>query len=321
MTMGKTLLWAPLGLLLAATAAAAGASVAAAPRTAPSATTLVGVWRGFAPQDHASVSDPHHTAATDDARHLISVMTVAPGWTAVTTPPTRSLAAPEAAPATANLVDLYELWTTPGTWWGVLADIAAHPPPGSRPVGSGMLAGNGGVLSSGATYGFTATAGLFDSRQLLVEVAPLADGSVGIRVDAQVIWYPSRPRDEFVPPHATTVTATIFMRRGLTSPATVILATRTTGSPSNVRRLARDVDLLPLAIPGPRSCPDDSGTEPQLDLDFSGPPGEPTVVVHDDPNGCGAVSFAFGHTAEAPLTDDGLLRQVEQFLGLPLTAG
>jgi hypothetical protein len=44
-------------------------------------------------------------------------------------------------------------------------------------------------------------------------------------------------------------------------------------------------------------------------------------VVHDDPNGCGAVSFEFGHTAEAPLTDDGLLRQVEQFLGLPLTAG
>jgi hypothetical protein len=45
--------------------------------------------------------------------------------------PTRSLTAPVGTPGTANLIDLYQLWMTPGTWQTVQAWVSAQPPTGS----------------------------------------------------------------------------------------------------------------------------------------------------------------------------------------------
>jgi len=45
----------------------------------------------------------------------------------------------------------------------------------------------------------------------------------------------------------------------------------------------------------------------------------PEVRVHDDTNGCGGISFSIGRTTLAPLTDTGLLRRVEQLMGLDLS--
>lgn len=242
-------------------------------------------------------------------------MTVPADWTPVSRSPTQVLDTPGAVPGTPNLVDLYQWWTTRRSWPSVLAFIVAHPPPGSSQNATGT-ASAGTVVSSSVTDGLPTAGSRFNTRQVLLTVAPRAGGTVGIRVDAQVIWYPTRPAAERVPAGASRVTATVFRHPSLTGTATIVLATATFTAPSVVARLARKVDALPLALPGVRHCPDDSGTDPQLTLTFSGRPGVPVVVVGDDPNGCGSVSFTRGSSGEPALTDDGLLEEGEDLFGL-----
>jgi hypothetical protein len=241
-----------------------------------------------------------------------------PGWVPVSSPPTASLATPDSAPATSNLVDLYQLWTTSGTWQTVRAWVSAHPPSRSILSESGGSYQYGTPLESSLTYSYTAVADHFESRQLSVAVAPLRSGGVGVRVDAQVIWYPSRSAAELIPQGTTRVIATVFRRSSPSDSTTVILKTATFTYPPTVKLLAQKVDSLPLAVPGPKSCPYSNGTGPQLELDFSGRPGVPKVEVNDDTNGCGRVSFIIGDTTEAPLTDGGLFHTVDQLLGLNL---
>jgi hypothetical protein len=272
-------------------------------------------WRSDVSGTTVNVSDPNKAAATSDAQHLLGIVEVPQGWTSVSRPPSRCLDAPDFAEATPNLVDLYEFWTTGGSWQEVQAWAVAHRPAGSTQSESGTLTQDM-VLSSGIGFAYPAIANRFASRQLVIEVAPLPHGGAGVRLDAQVIWYPSRSKAELVPPGTTTVTATVFSRTNGTASTTAVLAEETFTTPSVVQRLARKVDSLPLVIPGTTAlCPDVFG--PQVELVFSGRPGVPKVVVSDDPVGCGTVSFTIAKTAEAPLTDDGLTRQVEKLLGLP----
>ena len=148
--------------------------------------------------------------------------------------------------------------------------------------------------------------------------APLPHGGVGIRVDAQVVWYPSRPAAEWIPAGTTKVTATVYTGTALAGSPRNVLGRESFTYPPVVRLLADIVDSLPLAVPGRRSCPADTGTGSRLDLDFSGGPDVPKVTVHDDTNGCGGVAFRVGATAQPPLTDDGLFHHVEKLLGLDL---
>ncbi|HLM97087.1 MAG TPA: hypothetical protein VK283_12280 [Acidimicrobiales bacterium] len=306
--------YVPIAILVTATGLAAVASLATtAARHAPLA------WHEPGSPPATSESDPNAAAATDEARRLLGLVPAPDsGWAPEPSAPTQSLAAPIAVEATPDLVDLYQLWRAPGTFGAVQAWVSSHPPTGSHPAGSGTSSGNGTVLETSLTYAYPVVADRFESRQLVVAFAPLPRRGVGIRVDAQVVWYPSRPAAERIPAGTTRVTATVYTRTGLT------------GSPENdlgrasfryrpvVRLLAGLVDSLPMAVPGPRSCPADTGARPQLELDFSGGPHVPEVKVHDDTNGCGGIAFRVGQTAQPPLTDDGLFHRVDQLLGLDL---
>jgi hypothetical protein len=318
--MGMRTMWqgarsyAPLAILVITTVGAAGVSTATAPtQTAPRQ------WTSHAWQATRPVSDPNEDAATNDAQGLLGLVHVAPGWAPAASAPTPWLTQPVSDPATPNLVDRYQLWTTPGTVEAVQAWVGAHPPTGSRPAGSATGSQNGTLVETGLTFGYSPTAGHFESRQLIVATSPLPRGGSGIRVDAQVVWFPSRPAAEMVPGAVTGVTATVFRRGspGAGSSETVI-ATATFTDHRVVTFLAGIVDSLPTAVPGARSCPADTGTNPQLELAFSGPPGVPEVVVHLDTNGCRSVSFSLRGTEEAPLSDNGLFHRVDQLLGLDL---
>jgi hypothetical protein len=312
----RPLSYVPLAILMIATAAAAATSVATGPSDAAPLT-----WHNPGSQSlpPTSPSDPHKQLATDDAQQLLGLVTPDGDWGAVSSPPVPSLASPMSLPGTADLVDQYHLWTAPGTMAAVQAWMAAHPPTGSRQVGSGSSYQDGVLVESGVTYGYAPTANEFSSRQVAVSFAPLPRGRVGVRVDAQVVWYPSRPSDESVPSGTTRVTATVYTRDSLAGSTETVLGSRTFTDPAVVSLLARLVDSSPLTVPGARSCPADTGTGPQLDLVFAGPPGVPEVRVHDDTNGCGGISFSIGRTTLAPLTDTGLLRRVEQLMGLDLS--
>jgi hypothetical protein len=183
-------------------------------------------------------------------------------------------------------------------------------------VGTGSAFQGGALLETSRSFGFPAVADELESRQLLVAAAPLPGGGVGVRVDAQVIWYPSRPVSEVIPTAVTRVAATVFTQDALSGSTKDDLATRTFTSRSVVRLLAQMVDSSPLAVPGARSCPADTGSGPQLDLDFSGRAGVPRVVVHVDTNGCGGTSFTISGVTQPPLTDNGLFSRVDQLLGI-----
>jgi hypothetical protein len=320
-----------VAVLVAATAAGIGVSLVTAP-PAPSATagTPARLWPGpGSTVPVAPASDPAASAARVAAQQLLSLLATAADWTASASPPAPALAQPVTTQGTSNLVDAHRLWTVPGPWEATLAWVSAHPPPDAAVAGTGSTGHYGVLTEAFVTFAFPAAPPL-QSRQLLVAVAPLPDGGTGVRTDAQVVWNPTRPAAEAVPGGADAVTAWVF--RGTddaatfsppaswppdAGPAAQVLASTTFTAPAVVRLLAHLVDSLPTAVPGTRSCPDDQGTAPQLDLRFTGP-GVPVVLVHDDTNGCGGVSFAVGGTEQLPLTDDGLFHRVDQLLGLDL---
>jgi hypothetical protein len=306
MTLGrKVLLWAPIGFLVVATVAAAGVSVTSGRTASP-----IREWHGVSQGKPSLVPDPNRAAAVSEGQRLIGIVTVPPDWTPASRPPAKFLDTPGLYPATSNLVDQYEWWTTNGAQGAVQGWIVAHPPRGSTLNESGTLSA-GAFTSTTTSYAYRPVAGTFSSRQLVFEVGQVAGGRVGIRLDAQVIWYPTRPRSEFIPHGTTRVTATLSRRNVGSLAAPAVVATATFTSPAIVGRLTHKVDTLPLAVPSTAACPE--GQALLLDLEFSGPKVRP-VVIRDDLAGCGELSFTIGHTVEPPLTDDGLAQEVEQVL-------
>jgi hypothetical protein len=319
MTIGRKMsTWAPLVLLVLATTAAAAVSLATAPASTASLLARSSgprIWHSVVPEPVVLASNGNRRAAVTEAHRLLELVAVPSAWTPVSALPVKALEAPASAPDTPNLVDLYQEWTTHGTRQAVQSWVDAHRPMGSRQDASGSVS-NGAILSSSVADAFPTAGNRFSSRQIVFAVAPMPSGRVGIRADVQIIWYPTRFRAEFVPAGDTKVVATVFRRGGLSTDSIMVLAKATFTSPSIVTRLAHRIDGLPLAQPGVHSCPADRGTEPQLQLVFSGRLGVPTITVDDDPDGCGTVTFTRDQTEESPLTDDGLLRQVEKRLGL-----
>lgn len=311
----RAMSFVPIVILVMAT----GASAAISLTTTPAGTTLRAWHDPDLPRANAA-PDRNGRAAVTEAQRLMSLVHPPSSWATDPSPPTQPLNSPMSSAATADLVDLYQLWTAHGTMQSVQAWVSAHPPSGSAPAGSGSSSQFGELLETSLTFGYRAVGRQFESRQLLVTIAARPRGAVGIRVDAQVIWYPSRPAIETVPSGVTRVRATVFVRAPLPGSPEDVLGARTFTDRAVVRLVSHRVDALSPEVPGPRSCPDDTGTGPQLDLDFSGTPGVPPVKVHVDTNGCGGVSFSVGGIAQAPLTDNGLFRRVDQLLGLDLPA-
>lgn len=250
----RPLTYVPLAILVLGTVAAAAVSVAAAPSSAVPLT-----WHGPGPSTSTSASDPDQALAGSEARRLLGLVSPDPDWAATSSPPTPSLATPTAFPATPDLVDEYQLWTTSGPLAAVRAWVSAHPPTGSTPAGSGSSSQNGKQIETNVTYGYPATANEFQSRQVLVAIAPLPRGGVGIRVDAQVVWYPSRPANESIPPGITKVAATVYTRGSLSNSTETVLGSATFTDPAVVGMLGNAVDSSPLEVPGPRSCPPMTG--------------------------------------------------------------
>jgi hypothetical protein len=324
MSFGRTLsTWTPLALVFLATTAAAAVSLATAPPStaslsAGSPSTGPRMWHDAMPEPMVPAGDGNRRAAVTEVHRLLRLVTGPSTWTPVSALPVQVLEAPASVPGAPNLVDLYQDWTTHGTRQAVQSWVDTHPPTGSKQVSSGN-ASNGTILWSSVTDAFPTTGNRFSSRQVVFTVAPLTSGTVGIRVDVQVVWFPSRLPAELVPAGDTKVAATVFRRGSLSTDSIVVLAKATFTTPSIVKHLARRIDSLPLALPGTRHCPVDLGTDPQLRLVFSGRRGVPTIVVQDDPDGCGSVTFTRGKRPESPLTDDDLLREVEKLPGLDLS--
>ena len=145
---GRAVSYGSIGLLVLATVAAAVVSSASG---ASANTAVVRAWHGVQAGPRTPVSDPHQEAAIVEARGLLGRQRSGPGWTPASSPATHVMAAPFSAPATPNLVDLYELWTVQSTVAAVRSWTVTHPPAGSREAGSGTTVGGTGLLDDSVT--------------------------------------------------------------------------------------------------------------------------------------------------------------------------
>jgi hypothetical protein len=102
-------------------------------------------------------------------------------------------------------------------------------------------------------------AGALTSRELIVEVAGTGNGQTAIRLDADVVWQPSRPPDDLVPDAARVVTITELASgnpQAKQPPAPVTIT-----GPAVTGRLAALIDRLPVSPLDNEavSCPAPSG--------------------------------------------------------------
>jgi len=199
----------------------------------------------------------------------------------------------------ANVVDRARFWRVDAPLDAVAAFLRAHRPRGSR-FDSGELSPE----PRGLLFDLPRTRSLYQ-RRLALTLAPLPDGSTGVRVDAEVVWTVERPPSEVVPGGVRQI--------DLTTPASA----RRIVEPAKVRTIVRWLDALPVDQPtrGIFGCPAVLG--PNLHLVFRDADGRVLARASVAANRgyssfCNAISFAVAGRAEQPLLGGWFVRRVER---------
>jgi hypothetical protein len=293
-----------LPLLLAAGALAAGG-------------TLAACGSGVAPAGPAALSSTPPTPAGEArqaARQILDEVTLPAGFRAAAGEPAGDggrLARPPSSEADPDLVDLSRFATGPGGARRVVAWFAHHVPRGTERSGGELSSGPGGTAYA-VEFSFPAVGQVLDTRRLVVEATGLADGRVGLRFDAQVTWLPAKPAGDRIPAGVTVLTVSLTNGPNPGQPGH---PATTTTDPSVVAVVVAEIDALPVAGPGARSCPADYGQV--LTLQFFDRAGGPAVaVVRADPAGCEGVEVLQDGRAVAPgLQGSGFATLVERAVG------
>ncbi len=208
----------------------------------------------------------HNRAAAGAlARSLLERAVLPPGSVTVSAALAATLRQPPERPGTPDLATATRFATTGDSMASVDAFFRAHPPVGNQSSGSSSgSAGRYGVTTEeyvGYAIGHLPSGAA--SAQLLLAVAPLRGGGSGIRVDAQVTWYPAKPAAARVPRGdgvavvslVETLPAADWQGEHLPAPRRVVVT-----DPATVEELRDAADGLQATTPGVRSCPVDLGT-------------------------------------------------------------
>jgi hypothetical protein len=219
-------------------------------------------------------------------------------------------------PATPNLVDDHAWWVLPGAPAEVLAYVNAHPPTGSRVSSTGW--GNEGAHLThveSETIEWPAIVDVLSTRQLVVEVVRLSNGSTGLRADAEVVWVTPRPASETIPPGSRILRISVHGSLPGEQPTQRPLRVTST---KKIEEIVALLDALSAAQPGARSCPADFGID--VRLAFYASRGAPSLAVAGiDPQGCGGVQLRIAGKRQPGLASGGsLIQQIDHVLGVKL---
>ena len=259
-------------------------------------------------------SDPHFAAGRIEAHRLAAAFRSGPGWQQQSAAPVAILGHAPQSLGTPCLVAVSAFWTATGSWADTQTWITAHPPAGTACANLGTSGQWATVTSRFELCDTTCPPEVLYSCDVLVTTAAGSAGAgTAIRVDAQVVWLPSKPIDERVPSDDRVVTVSAYLAGRRSSP----LSSRTLTDTPSVSDLARLVDDLAAAVPGARSCPALAG--PDFEADFSGPvPAHEFTVVA---GGCGGfVPVTLGGRPLVTLADTGLSDSVASLLGSSVEA-
>jgi hypothetical protein len=265
-----------IGLALAAAVGVAGAAVGAQASSSGSAPSAAG---SAVAAGSSSANDPHDAAAQREADRILTTFQPPPGAAKAAHQPDpvpSGLQGPpiqSGAQTQAVSVAWYSTSQTPDQ---VLEWVQAHRPTGSSASG-------GGSGSTGPSF-LTFSYATLDSS-LIVTPQSGSDGRTIIRLDASVVWAPSRASGSklgYGAPSVSVVTTNTLNPHN-TLPATET-RTVTATAPLVVHQIVDLLNALQPQIPGTRHCAMDDGTRVRITL-----PGLATVSA--DPGGCDDVTI------------------------------
>lgn len=304
------------------------ATIALAASVAVAAGTS-GVWASSATVAVPPEAATNASAAQADAASLLTQLSLPSGATQSASEPAGDsgfLAGPPVGPpVTPNAVNDHAWWLVPGSAAEVLRYVMAHHPPAAARTGSGSAAKHGVLEWEYGQLGWPAITGVLGTRQLVVGVVQLSNGSTALRVDAQVVWVKPRPVTETIPRGARLLRLSV---RNSLQPDHPTQQPFNVTSPKKIEKIVALLNALPAAQPGLMSCPNDAGF--RVGLTFYTSRGvAPLAVAKIDPEGCGGVQLAIGGKPQPPLTSaafpgsgrspkTSLIGQLESALGVKL---
>ncbi|GAA1958589.1 hypothetical protein GCM10009838_13400 [Catenulispora subtropica] len=256
------------------------------------AAAVVVAGAAFGAHAASAQADPQGTAAQDEADRILTTFVPPPGSTKAASRPDPlppDLNGPPERTAASTRATSTAWYSTSATPAEVLSWLDTHPPTGSTPAGSG-------AASTGPAFEIFQYSTPHSS--LIVTPETGAHGRTVIRLDAEVIWTPSRNPDSFVPGGAASVTVSTGSRSA------------TSTDPAKVQRVTQLLNALTPPIGGFHSCPMDDGTHVLITL-----PGHAQADVRA--TGCGTVVLTV--PGSPPRLFDGgreLLAEVDPLVGL-----
>ncbi len=265
------------GLVLTVTAlAAAACGVAVVPGSGtgrPSATA-------------ATTAASAHPRAKAELATLLAGVRVPLGSTRVTSPPVAYLAEAPLTEGSPNLLTLTSWWRIKMSFNDAVIWLQTHPPGGLQADSGGQAGGPGVPVNRFLGFSAPSTTA-YDGAEVELELVAMSASETGLRADAEVIWLPPKPPDEFVP-SGTAVTLIAINHFG-TSAATT-LRTRHLDS-ADAAAVIRDLNALLPDDGSTRHCAADDGYRIQIEVTVAGTP-----TVFSDWWACYLVQVTRGRT-------------------------
>jgi hypothetical protein len=174
--------------------------------------------------------------------------------------------------ASPDVIDRRAWWVVPRPELAVLAFVNAHIPAGSHIYTSGWGSRYGIRTSSYVWFQWPAIKSVLYERKLVVQLAPLPNGSTGVRADAEDVWEMPMLASEQIPSSARVldvfvVPADPFGRhpiRRAVSPSPSITVTDT----AKVSKIAAMIDHLATRQPVASTCLAQEGEGPFVVFNF-----------------------------------------------------
>jgi hypothetical protein len=230
------------------------------------------------------------------AERMLTSAVLPAGLTAANDPPPTP--GPGAGiPATPNVVDTFEIWTSSDTLGSLTDFLLTHPPTGmacpsaSEISTTRQVEGRAMSDTNAIVIGFRntdPTPNGIQSANLSYVVAPISTTTTVVRVDAVVVFQPPRNLAATVPSHDLVVTVT---RSGTTKDTVTITDAAAT------RQLAEILNGLPTWVPGIYSAPPSSESYTVAFATAIGTPPDFTVVEN---NGYARVSITATGVNQTP---------------------
>jgi hypothetical protein len=221
-------------------------------------------------------TDPHEVSAEQEAATIMAAYPAAVTWQEVSTAPTPDLATLNVGIGPGSPVQQTRFWVVPSPIASVIKTVSVPP--------TGFSGEANDLGSSGGTAVFGGPQSVAWGAFLLVSVASIDSTHTGVRVDAEVIWYPTRLADELAPSGLTSATVTAWI-----SGTDRVMSRRTFTDAATIRKLAYQFDVLQVEpIGGYRGCP--LPPPLRIGLRLSGP-GSHSIVANAGV-GCGLVGVA-----------------------------